>query len=103
MGRIFAFACVLILFSVIPAGYLEGSHTICLFKNLLGIECPGCGMGRAFSSIMHGDLTAAISYNGLVLIVFPLFCLILLKDIVSIFNEFVISRHSGEGRNESSY
>jgi hypothetical protein len=85
IGQIFFFACVLIFLSIIPTGFIEHGPTICVFKNLLGVECPGCGMTRAFSCILHGDPVAAISYNRLVVVVFPLFCFILLKDIVSLF------------------
>ena len=85
IGRISVFACVLILFFIIPTGFIEGGPTVCVFKILLGIECPGCGMTRAFSCILHGDLVSAISYNRLVVVVFPLFCFILLKNIVSLF------------------
>jgi hypothetical protein len=89
IGRIFVFACVLIFLSMIPFEFIEGGPTICVFKNLLGIECPGCGMTRAFSCILHGDLVAAISYNRLVAIVFPLFCLVLIKDIFSLFGSLL--------------
>jgi hypothetical protein len=85
IGRISVFACVLIFFSIIPTKFIEGGPTVCVFKNLMGIECPGCGMTRAFSCILHGDLISAISYNRLAVVVFPLFCFILLKDIVSFF------------------
>jgi hypothetical protein len=44
-------------------------------------------MTRAFSCILHGDLIAAVSYNRLVLIVFPLFGLVLIKDIGSLIKE----------------
>ena len=102
IGRIAVFAGVLVFLSIIPFEIIEGGPTICVFKNLLGIECPGCGMTRAFSCIMHGDLIAAVSYNRLVIIVFPVFCLVLLKDILSLFSELNKSRHSGEGRNPVS-
>ena len=88
------FVFVLVFLSIIPFEIIEGGPAICVFKNLLGIECPGCGMTRAFSCIMHGDLIAAVSYNRLVIIVFPLFCLVLLRDIFSLLKEFVKDRHS---------
>ena len=37
--------------------------TICVFKNVFGIACPGCGMGRATVSLMHGDLKSALLFN----------------------------------------
>jgi len=91
--RISVFVFVLVFLSIIPFEIIEDGPAICVFKNLLGIECPGCGMTRAFSCIMHGDLIAAVSYNRLVIIVFPLFCLVLICDITSILKAFVINRH----------
>jgi hypothetical protein len=96
MGRIFVFAGILVFLSIIPFEFIEGGPTICVFKNLLGIECPGCGMTRAFSRILRGDLIAAVSYNSLVVIVFPIFCLVLLRDILFIFSELNKSPHSGD-------
>jgi hypothetical protein len=93
IGRIAVFGCVLILLSIIPFEFIEGGPTICVFKNILGIECPGCGMTRAFSYMLHGDLIAAVSYNRLVVIVFPLFCLVLIREIFSLLKEFVICRY----------
>lgn len=31
----------------------------CYFKKYLNVECPGCGMQRAFSYLMDGDLVAS--------------------------------------------
>jgi len=36
---------------------------LCTMKRLWGIDCPGCGMTRAFISLAHGDVAAALSYN----------------------------------------
>jgi hypothetical protein len=37
--------------------------TLCLFKNLFGIDCPGCGMGRAFMALGHGEIAMALRMN----------------------------------------
>ena len=37
----------------------------CPFKLLTGIDCPGCGMTRAFMCIILGDPAAAYYYNPL--------------------------------------
>jgi len=44
---------------------------LCLFRNLLGWECWGCGMTRAFFSLIHGHWEQAIHYNWRCVIVFP--------------------------------
>ncbi len=37
--------------------------TMCSTKVLLGIDCPGCGLTRAFISISHGQLAKAWHFN----------------------------------------
>lgn len=66
-----------------PTSFLELGHSICLIKNIVGIECPGCGMTRAVASIFHGDFLGAFHYNKSVVIVFPLLCYICLKTFIN--------------------
>lgn len=40
----------------------------CLFFNLTGFYCPGCGSGRAIASLLRGEIRAAFSYNPLVIL-----------------------------------
>lgn len=37
--------------------------TICGFKNLTGLPCPGCGLTHSFCALGKGDFTAAFAYN----------------------------------------
>ncbi|NLZ27424.1 MAG: DUF2752 domain-containing protein [Firmicutes bacterium] len=73
----------IIIFLVIPTSFFESNFSVCIFKNLTGIECPGCGMTRAFSSLFHGDIIMATEHNKLVIIVFPLFCYVCMKSVLS--------------------
>nr|WP_136479594.1 DUF2752 domain-containing protein [Acetivibrio thermocellus]THJ77178.1 DUF2752 domain-containing protein [Acetivibrio thermocellus] len=41
---------------------------LCLFKNFFGIPCPGCGMTRAYLSLVKFDLTSAFYYHPLFLL-----------------------------------
>jgi hypothetical protein len=36
---------------------------LCVSKNMLGLDCPGCGMTRCFISMAHGDFSAAWHFN----------------------------------------
>lgn len=46
----------------------------CIFKQVIGISCPSCGMTRAFLSILHFDFYNAFTYNILSI---PLFIFII--------------------------
>jgi hypothetical protein len=35
----------------------------CVFHDLTGLWCPGCGLTRGTYQLLHGDLGAALSYN----------------------------------------
>lgn len=37
----------------------------CLFRNISGIPCPGCGMSRAWLAALELDLKAAAAYHPL--------------------------------------
>ena len=39
----------------------------CVFKSMLGISCPGCGMTRAIHEILHFNFFQSIKYNILAL------------------------------------
>jgi hypothetical protein len=86
IGRVIALGLVFVWLAATPAGLIERGPTICVFKNLFQRECAGCGMTRALSSVVHGDLAAALRYNKLGIIVFSLLCLVFLRDVASVFD-----------------
>ena len=47
----------------------------CLFKTVCKIPCPGCGMTRAFKSIINFDFISAFKYNILSI---PLFIFLII-------------------------
>jgi hypothetical protein len=44
--------------------------SVCQFRNLTGLDCPGCGLTRAFVCIAHGRFAEAWSYNAASVLVF---------------------------------
>ena len=61
---------------------LEGKHSICLFKNLFGIECYGCGITKAIIASIQLDFIRAFNYNKLIVVVMPLIVYLWGKEIV---------------------
>ncbi|GIU81558.1 MAG: DUF2752 domain-containing protein [Acidobacteria bacterium] len=45
----------------------------CLFHELTGFACTGCGLTRGFHALFRGDFSAALHYNAL----FPLYGILL--------------------------
>lgn len=50
--------------AITPA--MEDGPTVCPFALCTGMACPGCGMTRAASRLLRGDLASAVSYHPLV-------------------------------------
>jgi hypothetical protein len=67
-GGAAAGASVLFLFN--PAQH--HFYPICLFHELTGLECPGCGGSRALYYALHGQILAALRCNALVVLALPL-------------------------------
>jgi len=44
------------------ADWLEKRQLPCFYKSVLGIECPGCGMQRAFIDLLRGDLIGSLKF-----------------------------------------
>lgn len=50
--------------AIVPA--LDDGPTICPFALSTGIACPGCGMTRAASYLVRGDMGSAVGFHPLV-------------------------------------
>ena len=60
------FVAAITLATISPS---DGSPTICGFANCTGVACPGCGMTRAAGHLLRGNLTEALRYHPLILLV----------------------------------
>ena len=76
-----------ILLYLVPLDWLNKQHTICLFKNIFGIDCYGCGITRAVLSGLHFNFEDAINYNIMVVIVLPLLIYIWIRITMSLYNK----------------
>jgi len=68
--------CILGLFAVIAIYALfnpEESRWFpkCVFMQLTGLKCPGCGSQRAVHALLHGDIAAALRYNAMLTVLIP--------------------------------
>jgi hypothetical protein len=49
----------------------------CVFHELTGLYCPGCGITRAALSLLRLDVAQAFKYNPLVFVLLPLYAIYL--------------------------
>ena len=82
---LFAYIILPIILFFIPLEWLNKQHSICLIKNIFGVECYGCGITRAIISGVQLDFIKAIEYNKMVIIVLPLFINEWIKNLKLIF------------------
>lgn len=60
----------------------KDNFSICPLMNLTHIPCPLCGMSRAFIELSHLNFISAIKYNIFVIILFPLFIIIFIVQLL---------------------
>ena len=48
--------------------YCQTGPTLCIWKKLFGLRCPGCGLTRGVCFLVHGRWAEAISFNPLSLL-----------------------------------
>ncbi|MEW6732286.1 MAG: DUF2752 domain-containing protein [Acidobacteriota bacterium] len=59
----------------------EPATTLCGFKTVIGLPCPGCGLTRSFCTLAKGGLSRAFAFN---LLGPPLFLFVLLWWLASL-------------------
>ena len=55
----------------------------CIFYELTGLYCVGCGSGRAFLSLLRLDIYAAFRYNPLLVLLLPFLMYYIIKGYIS--------------------
>ena len=70
LGTFAVIAAGLVLFWFDPAQYRL--YPFCFFHEFTGLNCPGCGGTRALHQLLHGNVTAALHLNALVVVSLPL-------------------------------
>lgn len=64
--RSFAAAPFLGVAALLAMSPTESGPTICPIALLTGVACPGCGMTRAASALLHGNVDLALQYHPLI-------------------------------------
>ena len=100
-ARVFNLSAILIALAVVPTKHLVYSPVKCVFKNVIlplvfrgncptsglfaGCECPACGMTRAMSRLLHGDVVGAYGFNkGVFLVLLVMLVLIAINLVKSV-------------------
>ena len=66
-----ACAVLLLAFSLYHFGPSAPWFPGCLFHQLTGLDCPGCGMTRAVHATLHGRFGEAFRFNPVGMVLFP--------------------------------
>lgn len=74
----------LVIAAMLGAGFFLSpgdlpTRSSCIFKNLFLIDCPGCGLTRAFLSIPRGEFRAAFAYNAAALPLYLFFAFAMIR------------------------
>src|SRR4051794_22012477 len=55
----------LLVGAAIPLHWLTAGPSLCPFKVLTGLPCPGCGLTRSTVALLHGDLSTSLYFHPL--------------------------------------
>jgi hypothetical protein len=68
----------------IPA---EPHLILCGFRLLTGLPCPGCGITRGLSALLHGRLIQALEFNPFAMVVLLVLALLWLRSVCLLMNQ----------------
>lgn len=60
-----------VLYFVDPVGTAWAPK--CMFRTIIGWQCPGCGISRATHALLHGHFAEALAYNYFFVVSIPYF------------------------------
>jgi len=72
---------IILFYYLLVTQFMPGT---CLFKNTTGLPCPGCGLSRAGSHLIRGDILGSLYYHALlvpIVIILVLYFLGFLKKV----------------------
>ena len=85
-----AAACAVLL--LVPPGSPHAKWLPkCMFHQMTGLYCPGCGATRALSAMLHGDVKASLHNNALLFPLLALIVFLIVKPQTSLKRPFAIT------------
>lgn len=72
--------CGLLLFIWSIDYKTAGDFTLCLFKKITGKDCPGCGVLRGISAVLHLDFASAYALNKMNIVTIPLLAYLFVRS-----------------------
>jgi hypothetical protein len=93
LGKL-ALPAAFVTLAMVNVGFLDRMPELCVFRTLFGVCCPGCGMTHAFCSVLHGQFALAFAYNPLVIIAFPFFANMAVRNLRALLYETVVAIRS---------
>ncbi|WP_313781373.1 DUF2752 domain-containing protein [Flagellimonas marinaquae] len=81
------FGCNRIMLNLMPTitvFSLEDYMLPCLNKQLLGVDCPGCGLQRSAHLLLHGEFVSAFQMYPAIYTIIPLFALVISSKIFNL-------------------
>ena len=63
----------------------DNDFSFCVFKNIFGIKCYGCGLTRGMSAVLHLDFQKMYKLNKLNIFTIPLLAYLYIKQVVVFF------------------
>jgi hypothetical protein len=90
----FEFWCAVLILSAawFYYPYCQTGPTLCVWKKLLGVPCPGCGLTRGVCFLVHGQWAEAVRFNPLSLLAVGILLGNLLRGASGFLGRIVIDR-----------
>ena len=80
--RVICYILFLLFFALVPLEFFK-ANAFCVYRELFGMLCAGCGVTRGFCAFMHLDFFMASQYNPVfAYAVFPISIFLMLEDSV---------------------
>ncbi len=83
-GRLWGALALGTTLAIVGPDRLARGPQICLISALIRRPCPGCGMTRAASALLRGDVRRAIRMNPRIVVVAIISSAILLSDFITV-------------------